>query len=106
MDNFIEQIFNLKKFADYQDNAIVSKTIIKADSGTFTFFAFDKGQSLSEHTTPFDAIVQIIEGNAEIKISGNLFNVSDGEMIIMPANKPHAVLAVERFKMLLTMFKS
>ena len=106
MENLTEQIHKLINFADYQQDAIVSKTILKSDSGTFTYFTFDKSQNLSEHTAPFDAIIQIIEGKAEIKISGNPFIVSAGEMIIMPANKPHSVLAVEKFKMLLTMFKS
>jgi quercetin dioxygenase-like cupin family protein len=106
MDNFTEQIHNLINFADYQDNSVVSKTIIKGNAGTFTYFAFDKGQSLSEHTTPFDAIVQIIDGKAEINISGNPYHLSAGEMLIMPANKPHSLIATEKFKMLLTMFKS
>ena len=106
MENLIEQIHKLINFADYQQDAIVSKTILKSESGTFTYFAFDKSQILSEHTAPFDAIVQIIDGKAEIKISGNPHILSAGEFIIMPANKPHSVLAIEKFKMLLTMFKS
>jgi quercetin dioxygenase-like cupin family protein len=104
MENFNESVLNLINLAEYQNDAIVSKTIYKGSAGTFTLFAFDKGQSLSEHTAPFDAIVQIIDGKAEVKIQGVLYTLNTGDMIIMPANKPHAVFAVDRFKMLLTMF--
>jgi quercetin dioxygenase-like cupin family protein len=106
MDNSYEKVFELKNLADFQSDAVVSKTILKGNAGTFTFFAFDKGQNLSEHTAPFDAIVQIIDGKAEVKISGIPYNLKSGEMIIMPANQPHSVFASEKFKMLLTMFKS
>ena len=101
----IMQINNLLEIVKYQDNAVVSSQIIKKDTGIVTVFAFDKGQGLSEHTAPFDALVNIIEGQAEIKISGKPFIVKQGEMIIMPANKPHSLKAVEKFKMLLIMIK-
>ncbi len=90
----------------YQRNAIVSKEIIKKNAGTVTLFAFDKGQGLSEHTAPFDALVYIVDGIAEIIISGKSHTVKKGEMIIMPAQKPHAVKAERRFKMLLVMIKA
>jgi len=96
---------NLSDLVKYQENTVVSSEIIKKDTGIITVFAFDKGQGLSEHTAPFDALVNIIDGQAEVTISGKLFTVKDGEMIIMPANKPHSMKAVEKFKMLLVMIK-
>jgi len=90
---------------DYQRDAVVSRTLIDKPQGTITCFAFDKGQGLSEHTAPFDAVANIIEGAAEITISGRTQRVETGEMIIMPAHDPHALRAVERFKMVLTMIK-
>jgi quercetin dioxygenase-like cupin family protein len=99
------QVKNLSDLVKYQENAVVSSEIIKKDAGTVTVFAFDKGQGLSEHTAPFDALVNIIEGRAEVSISGKLFTVEEGEMIIMPANKPHSLKAMEKFKMLLVMIK-
>ena len=99
------QVLTLKKMVEYQDGSIVSKEIIKKESGTVTLFAFDKGQGLSEHTAPFDALVNVLDGQAEIKISGEPFIVKEGELIIMPANKPHSVQAIERFKMLLVLIK-
>ena len=95
----------LKEMAEYQVGSIVSKEIIKKESGTVTLFAFDKGQGLSEHTAPFDALVNVIDGQAEVKISGEPHIVKEGELIIMPANKPHSVQAIERFKMLLVLIK-
>ncbi len=97
---------NLKEIVAYQDGSVVSKEIIKKQTGTMTLFAFDKGQGLSEHTAPFDAAVNIIDGQAEITISGKPFTVKEGEMLIMPANEPHALKAKEKFKMLLVMIKS
>ena len=92
---------------DYQKDSVVSKEIIKKELGTVTVFAFDKGQGLSEHSAPFDAFVQVIDGEAEITISGKTHTVSSGEFIIMPANEPHALQAVKSpFKMILTMIKS
>jgi quercetin dioxygenase-like cupin family protein len=97
---------NLKNLIDYQDGSVVSRSLIKKESGNITLFAFDKGESLSEHTAPYDAMVYLCDGEAEIKISGNIFNVKDGEIIIMPANEPHALKASSKFKMLLVMLKS
>ncbi|MBN1304879.1 MAG: cupin domain-containing protein [Anaerolineales bacterium] len=94
------------ELADYQETAVVSRMILKAETGNVTLFAFDQGQELSEHTAPFDALVQVLEGQSEITISGKVFKLQSGESIIMPANQPHAVRAVERFKMLLTMIRS
>lgn|SRR5512133_181139 len=91
---------------DYQERAVVSKEIIRKGTGTVTIFAFGKGEGLSEHTAPFDAMVQIIDGKAEIIISGNKNILEKGDMIIMPANEPHALNALERFKMILTMIRS
>ena len=99
------QVKNLSDLVKYQENAVVSSEIIKKDTGTITVFAFDKGQGLSKHTAPFDALVNIIDGRAEVSISGKPFTVREGEMIIMPANKPHSLKAVEKFKMLLVMIK-
>ena len=96
----------LEKLIDYQTGSVVSKTIIKKPSGTVTLFAFDKGETLSEHTTPFDALVYLVDGEAEITIGGKVNLVRKGEMIIMPANKPHAIKAKEKFKMMLVMIKS
>jgi quercetin dioxygenase-like cupin family protein len=99
------QVKNLSDLVKYQGNAVVSSEIIKKEAGTVTVFAFDKGQGLSEHTAPFDALVNIIDGRAEVSISGKPFTVKEGEMIIMPANKPHSLKALEKFKMLLVMIK-
>ncbi len=91
---------------DYQKGSVVSKELIKKEKGTVTLFAFDKGQGLSEHTAPFDALVYLIDGKAEIAIAGKVNSVKAGEVVIMPANKPHSLKAVERFKMLLVMIKA
>ena len=96
---------NLKELVAYQDGSIVSREIIKKPVGTVTVFAFDQGQGLSEHTAPFDAMVNVIEGEAEIMISGKAHTVKEGEFIIMPANQPHAVQAQKRFKMMLVMVR-
>lgn len=98
--------FNLEKFVDYASGSIVSKTLLKRDLGNITLFSFDKGQGLSEHTTPFDAVVYILDGQAKITIGGEPQNVKTGEMIVMPANISHALKANEPFKMLLTMIRS
>lgn len=89
----------------YQTDAVVSRIIIKKKTGSVTLFAFDEGQELSEHTTPFDALAHVIDGQAEITISGTPNKVAAGEMIVMPAGEPHALKAVKKFKMLLTMIK-
>jgi quercetin dioxygenase-like cupin family protein len=90
----------------YQDGAVVSRTLIDKQAGTITAFAFDEGQGLSEHTAPYDAFVQVLDGEAEITIDGTLHLLGAGEMIIMPANRPHALKAVRRFKMLLVMIRA
>ena len=90
---------------DYQNDAVVSKTLIKKEKGTITVFAFDKEQGLSEHTAPFDALVQVLNGKADVLLDGKSNVVSEGEMIIMPANVPHALKAIEKFKMMLVMIK-
>ncbi len=100
------EILNVKRLAEYQTGAVVSRQVIKAESGNVTLFAFDEGQELSEHTAPFDALVQVLDGQAEISISGKPFLLKPGEVIIMPAGQPHAVKAVGKFKMLLTMIKA
>ena len=100
-----EIIFNLENSIEYTDGGVISKQITKSKSGNLTLFSFDKEQGLSEHKTPFDAIVQILDGEAEITIGGNLHNLKKSDCIIMPTNIPHALKAVERFKMLLTMIK-
>jgi quercetin dioxygenase-like cupin family protein len=94
------------RLIDYQAGSIVSREIIRRETGTVTLFAFDKGQGLSEHTAPFDALVQILDGDAEITISGKPHISRRGEMLILPAGKPHALKAIKRFKMLLTMIRS
>ncbi|MEM4245989.1 MAG: cupin domain-containing protein [Candidatus Bathyarchaeia archaeon] len=91
---------------EYQKGAIVSRTLIDAPAGTVTLFAFDKGEALSEHTTPYDALVNILDGEAEITISGRTHLLRKGMMILMPANEPHALRAVDRFKMMLTMIRT
>ncbi len=91
---------------DYQEESIVSRTIVDGNTGSVTLFAFDEGHGLSEHTAPFDALVYILNGEAEVTISSNVLRLKEGEMVIMPANEPHALRAVERFKMLLIMIKS
>jgi quercetin dioxygenase-like cupin family protein len=100
------QIFDLSKEVEYSENGIISKRVLDKAVGNISLFSFDKEQRLSEHTAPFDAFIQVIEGNAEIIIGGKAFSLKAGESIIMPANIPHAVNAVERFKMLLTMIKA
>ncbi|GAB6146391.1 cupin domain-containing protein [Desulfocicer niacini] len=97
--------FNLEGFIEYSEGSVVSKTLIKKNIGTITLFAFDKDQGLSEHTAPFDAVVYILDGAAEITIGGQLKAVSCGEMLIMPANIAHAVQAKQPFKMLLIMIR-
>ena len=98
-------VFNLADKIEYQQGAIVSKTLVKKETGTVTLFAFTKGQALSEHSAPFDAIVQLVDGKAEIDINKHSFLLQKGDYIIMPANITHSVLAIEDFKMLLTMIK-
>jgi quercetin dioxygenase-like cupin family protein len=96
----------LADLVEYSKDSIVSKTIIDKPVGTITLFAFDKGQKLSEHTTPYDAVVQVLDGNCMLTIDGQDKQVTTGEIIIMPGNVPHAVAAQEKFKMLLTMIRA
>lgn len=100
------KILNVTGLVNYQSGAVVSYQVTKAEGGNVTLFAFDNGQELSEHTAPYDALVHILEGDAEIKISGKSYIVKAGQGIIMPANEPHALRAVKKFKMLLTMIRT
>ncbi len=100
------EVYNLKNMVDYSDGSTVSKIITRNEKGNLTLFAFDKGQNLSEHSAPFDAIVQVLEGAGTIIINKKEHAVSEGQLIIMPANIPHAVEATEKFKMLLIMIKA
>ncbi len=106
MENLLAKAVRIIDLADYQKGSVVSRTIIEKKTGTVTFFAFDKGQGLSEHTAPFDALVYILDGEAEIVISGKPFHLKEGEMVIMPANQPHSLRAIKKFKMILTMMVS
>lgn len=100
------QVFDLESMLDYQEGSVVSRTIINKNVGTVTLFSFDKDEELSEHTTPFDALVYILDGEAEITISKQPHIVKKGQMIIMPADKPHALKALKQFKMMLVMIKT
>jgi quercetin dioxygenase-like cupin family protein len=100
------QVAKAPELVNYQDGAVVSREILKKPTGNVTLFAFDEGQGLSEHTAPFDALAQVVEGEAEISIAGQPHRVLGGEMILMPAGQPHALKAVQRFKMILTMIRS
>ena len=97
---------HLTSLIDYQKDSIVSKEIVKNKSGTISLFAFDAGQGLSEHTAPFDALIQIIDGEAEIFIEDTTYTVTSGELVILPAAKPHALQAKKNFKMILSMLRS
>ena len=99
------EILPMAELVAYQDGSVVSRQITKADAGNVTLFAFDKDQELSEHTAPFDALVHVLEGEVEIRISGKPFHLKTGEAIIMPADEPHALRAIQKFKMLLTMIR-
>ncbi|MEF8879105.1 MAG: cupin domain-containing protein [Candidatus Thermoplasmatota archaeon] len=101
-----EKVFNSKDLIKYQKDSVVSRMLINKKSGSVTLFAFDKKQKLSEHSAPFDALVQVLDGETEISISAKNYSLKQGDFIIMPANKPHAVTAVKKFKMMLTMIKS
>ena len=106
MADINDEARSLVSLVGYQTDSVVSKEVIKKEKGTVTLFAFDKGQGLSEHTAPFDALVYVFDGKAEINIAGKQHNLKAGETIIMPANKPHSLKALERFKMLLVMIKA
>lgn len=100
------QVERLIDMIDYQEGSVVSRTLVKKKTGTVTLFAFDEGEGLSEHTAPFDAFIFALDGEAEITVSGETARVKAGEMISLPAGEPHAVTAVARFKMVLTMIRS
>jgi quercetin dioxygenase-like cupin family protein len=100
------EAYDVGVLLDYQKEAVVSREIIKKETGNVTLFAFDQGQGLSEHTAPFDAVVYVLEGQAQIHIAGESHLVKKGQMIIMPAHKPHGLKATKKFKMLLVMIKS
>ncbi len=97
---------SLRDMVAYQDGAVVSKTVVDKPAGTVTLFAFGQGQGLSEHTAPFDALVQVLDGKVDITVAGKPFHLEGGDIIVMPANQPHALKAVTPFKMLLTMIRS
>jgi quercetin dioxygenase-like cupin family protein len=104
-NTLIAESAQMASLADYQSGTVVSRTIIERNAGSVTLFAFDKVQGLSEHTAPFDALVYVLDGKVDITISGQSIRLKAGEAVIMPANKPHALKAVERFKMMLVMIK-
>ncbi len=105
-EKLIARALKLAELIEYQEGSVVSRTLMDRKTGTVTLFAFDQGQGLSEHTAPFDALVYLIDGEARITISGKPLQVKEGEMVIMPANQPHALKAIKRFKMLLVMIRS
>ncbi|MDH5376505.1 MAG: cupin domain-containing protein [Candidatus Bathyarchaeota archaeon] len=105
-EKLLAQAVRLIDLVDYQEGSVVSRTLIDKKTGTVTLFAFDEGQGLSEHTTPFDALVYLLDGEAEISISGKTLHAGEGEIMLMPANQPHALKAIKKFKMILTMIKS
>lgn len=105
-DKLKAQALRLAGLIDYQESSVVSREIISQKTGTVTLFAFDKDQGLSEHTAPFDALVYCLDGEAEVTISGNPMPLKEGEMVIMPAHKPHALKALQKFKMLLIMVRA
>lgn len=100
------EVIRLLDLINYQEQSVVSREVVKKSTGTVTVFAFDEGQGLSEHTAPFDALAYILDGEVEIKISGQPHHLKGGEMILMPANKPHALKALKKFKMMLVMIRS
>jgi len=102
----VASIENLNNLIEYQEGSVVSRTLIDKRVGTVTLFAFDKGEGLSEHTTPYDALVYIFDGEAEITINGKPYHLKKDQMLIMPANDPHALRAIEKYKMMLIMIKS
>ena len=99
------QVYHLEKLLDYVEGSVVSRTIVKNNAGTVTLFSFDAGQELSEHSTPFDALVQVLDGEVDLIIGGKPVRTKAGETVVMPADVPHAVRAIKPFKMLLTMIR-
>ena len=106
MDELAAKVLRAIDLVAYQDGAVVSRTLVNQKTGTVTLFAFDAGQELSEHTAPYDALVNVLDGETRITIAGQPFELKAGDLIIMPANQPHAVKAVTKFKMMLTMIRS
>jgi len=100
------EVAKAAELVNYQEGSVVSREIIKKPTGNVTVFAFDEGQGLSEHTAPYDALVQVLEGETEISIAGKSYHLHSGEVILMPAQQPHALKALKRFKMILTMIRS
>ncbi len=100
------EVRTLSGLVEYQDGAVVSRTLLKQPKGSVTLFAFDQGQELSEHTVPHDALVYLLDGEAEITIAGTAHRLRAGDTVLMPGNKPHAVKATEKFKMSLTMIRA
>jgi quercetin dioxygenase-like cupin family protein len=100
------QTIKMVSLAEYQEGSIVSRTLIDKKAGTVTFFAFDEGQGFSEHVAPYNALVCVLDGEAEVAMSEKIYHVKEGEMIILPANKPHALKAIRKFKMMLIMIKA
>jgi quercetin dioxygenase-like cupin family protein len=100
------QALPLSGLLNYQEGSVVSRVMLKRDTGNVTLFAFDEGQGLSEHTSPFDALVHVVEGDAEVTVAGTPIAVKSGQVVLLPAEKPHAVKAITRFKMALTMIRS
>lgn len=105
-DKLLAQALKAADLVDYQEGSVVSRTIMEKGTGTLTLFAFGEGQGLSEHTAPFDALVYVLEGEAEVTISGKALHLSKDEMVIMPANEPHALKAIKKFKMMLVMIRA
>jgi quercetin dioxygenase-like cupin family protein len=105
-DRLLGQVLNPVDLVGYQAGSVVSRTIVDKSTGTLTLFAFDEGQGLSEHTAPFNALVYLLDGEAEVTLSGKSSDLKEGQMIIMPAHEPHALRAIKRFKMMLVMIKS
>jgi len=105
-ETVVGKVLDLNELTSYQDGSVVSRTLLDRKIGTITLFSFDAGQGLSEHTAPYDAFVQVFDGTAEITIDGVVHTVSAGEVLIMPANLPHSLKAVERFKMMLVMIRA
>ena len=105
-DNLAARVLHMAELVNYQDGAVVSRTLINQKTGTVTLFAFDAGQELSEHTAAYDALAQVLDGETEIAIAGQPYRLQTGDAIIMPANDPHAVKALTKFKMMLTMIRS
>jgi quercetin dioxygenase-like cupin family protein len=104
-EELLGKVFSLKDLVAYQDGTVASRMIVFRDAGNITLFSFDQGEGLSEHTAPFDAVVTILDGECEVWVAGETHRLKEGETIIFPANKPHALSAVTRFKMMLTMIR-